>query len=48
MIYSTVHIALDFFFAKIPQLTTDNYNSVFDKFFKIILLTTYKHAHLKH
>ena len=43
-----LHIALKLFFAEIPQLTTDNYNSVFDKVSKIVLLTIDKHAPLKY
>ena len=42
-----LHIALELF-AEIPQLTTDNYNSVFDKFSKIVLQTIDKNAPIKH
>ena len=42
-----LHIALKLFFAEIPQLTTDNCNSVFDKFCNIVLVTIDKHAPLK-
>ena len=41
-------IALELFFAEIPQLTADNYNSVFYEFSEIVLLTIDKHAPLKH
>ena len=40
--------ALELFVAEISQVTTYNYNSVFDKFSKIVLLTIDEHEPLKH